>query len=119
MIWDIIGGYLGALAYSFIVFNVIYLLLNFITRNKRTKRKNLVPTFALSVVLTLILANVIYSLNMVFMFHLPVLILYFWFEYTRGDCKKCPECAERIKASAKKCKHCHSNLIVNKKEEIA
>lgn len=33
-----------------------------------------------------------------------------------GDMKKCPSCAELVKAEAKLCKHCHSQLEVQEFE---
>jgi hypothetical protein len=115
MFWDLLGGYAGALAYAFIVYNVIYAIINFITRYKILKIGLIIRSFIFSVLLTAILAEILYDWGMVLVYHFPMLIFVFWLDYRRAMYQKCPHCAERIKADALKCKHCHS--IINGQED--
>lgn len=114
---DILGSYLGAFVYAFVVYNVLFVAVNFVTRYKLLKIKIIITSFILSIVFTVILTEMIYDWRMVLTFHFPMLILIFLIHYRKTMYQKCPHCAERIKADAIKCKHCHS--IVSNQEETS
>lgn len=111
MFWDLLGSFVGAFAYAFIVYNIFSMFVNFVTRYKLLKRKVIITSFILSIFLTALLTEAIYEWGYVLLYHFPMLTLVFGIDYIHIMYQKCPHCAERIKADAFKCKHCHS--IVN------
>jgi hypothetical protein len=114
---NLLGYYIGAFIYAFIVYNGSFVAVNFVTRYKLFKIKVIITSFILSIFLTVILTEVIYDWRIVLTHHIPMLILIFLINYRKTMYQKCPHCAERIKADAFKCKHCHS--IVSSQEETS
>jgi hypothetical protein len=110
MFWDITGGLIGSFIYAGVVYNVISLLINIATKYKMKRRKNIVISLIVSLVITAILTELIYSWGMVLTGHIPALIILFLYDFFKVNYQKCPHCAEKIKADALKCKHCHSNI---------
>jgi hypothetical protein len=112
MILEIIGMIIGALVAGFIVFSLFSYAIDLITRYKLSIRKNLNITLFLSIVFALIWGE-FWGLtpDQSIIRYIPALIIMYFYDRRRRLSKKCPNCKERIKLDAQKCRHCHSELL--------
>lgn len=92
MIWDV----LGALLYAYVVFNVVYFVVAYITRYKLLRKRTLLITLAGALMVTGILTEFIYTWNTIIIYHIPMLFLVFLYDYIKVVRKE--KTAEKIEA---------------------
>ncbi|PLR84672.1 hypothetical protein CVD25_01155 [Bacillus canaveralius] len=111
MIFELIGMLLGALVGGYIVFSVIAIGLDAITRYRLKITTSLNWTLALSIIFALFWGSFWgLSPDRSIIQYVPGLIIIYLFERRRRLTQKCPHCKERIKADATRCRHCQSSL---------
>lgn len=111
---DYIANYLGALANAWVVMTILTLIINPLTKFKKSKGSVYgiaYPCYLLLLLLLSLLAEFFY-----YTIHYFTAGATIWGIYAFRDRKSkstvCPYCKEKIKNGAIICKHCRSNLSV-------
>ncbi|PLR99582.1 hypothetical protein CVD19_00535 [Bacillus sp. T33-2] len=110
MFLDLLSYYIGALIYAFFIYYAVMWVVRFATRKKLERFKEAIYSFIVSLIITAILTEVLYIWEVTLIHHFPMLILVFFFDYRANKYVKCPQCAEKIKVEANRCKHCHTTF---------
>lgn len=109
MILEIFGMILGALLAGYIVFSLFSFTLAVITKYKWSIKKNLNFSLVLSIIFFLAWGE-FWGLtpDQSIIRYIPGTILIYFYDRRRRLTKKCPQCQEKIKLDAQKCKHCQT-----------
>ncbi|MBS4200266.1 hypothetical protein KHA93_11555 [Bacillus sp. FJAT-49732] len=112
MILELIGIILGSLVGAYIVFSIIILAVGGITRYRWSFNKILNITLTFTIIFAIFWGDYWgLSPDQTIIRYVPAIIVIYLFERRRLLTMKCPQCKERIKTNATKCKHCQSILF--------
>lgn len=112
MILETVGSIIGSLVAAWIVFSLFSFFLATITRYRWSINKNLNFSLGLSIIFALFWGD-FWGLtpDQSILLYVPAIIVIYFIDRRLKLSKKCPNCKERIKVDAEKCKHCHTENL--------